>query len=121
MVGAAPHGGAADGGGDGAAPHRIGGHAARARRSGGRRQPRRASDRARAARDEQPPGAGAVMSAMPRATLAEDLVRKLASAFRGAQLYARNHPLVQRNIAALHDAIGVFLATAPSIAIGIVG
>ena len=61
------------------------------------------------------------MNAMSRARLAEDLVRKLASAFRGAQLYARNHPLITRNVAALLDTLALVHASSPSIAIGIVG
>jgi putative nucleotidyltransferase with HDIG domain len=61
------------------------------------------------------------VSLTPRARLAEDLVRRLAAAFRGTQLYAANHPLVIRNIGALADTIALVLATTPSIAIGIVG
>ena len=36
-----------------------------------------------------------------RVRLADDLLRKFASALRGAQLYAASHPLVGRNIQAL--------------------
>jgi putative nucleotidyltransferase with HDIG domain len=58
---------------------------------------------------------------MQRARAADDLVRRLAAALRGAQLYAATHPLVTRNIAALNDTITLVHATTPSIAIGIVG
>jgi putative nucleotidyltransferase with HDIG domain len=61
------------------------------------------------------------MSSRPRSRLAEELVRRLAAAFRGTQLYAANHPLVVRNIGALADTLSLVHATSPSIAIGIVG
>jgi putative nucleotidyltransferase with HDIG domain len=53
--------------------------------------------------------------------LADDLIRRLASALRGAQLYASGHPLVGRNINALADAVGVFLSQHPSVTIGLLG
>ena len=56
-----------------------------------------------------------------RARLADDLVRRLAAALRGAQLYAPGHPLVVRAAAALADTLAIVHASAPSIAIGIVG
>jgi putative nucleotidyltransferase with HDIG domain len=58
---------------------------------------------------------------MPRARLSEELVRRLAAALRGAQLYAPGHPLVTRNIGALVDTLTLIHATTASIAIGIVG
>jgi putative nucleotidyltransferase with HDIG domain len=58
---------------------------------------------------------------MSRAKLAEELVRRLAAALRGAQLYAASHPLVMRNIAALADTLAAVHGDAPSIAVGIVG
>lgn len=61
------------------------------------------------------------MSSSPRATLADDLVRRFAAALRAVQLYAPTHPLVARNVTALAEALAPILATAPSIAIGIVG
>jgi putative nucleotidyltransferase with HDIG domain len=61
------------------------------------------------------------MSGLSRAKIAEDLVRRLASAFRGAQLYAPAHPLVARNVTALLDALAIAHGAAPSLAIGIVG
>jgi putative nucleotidyltransferase with HDIG domain len=61
------------------------------------------------------------MSTSARARLADDLVRRLAAAFRGAQLYAPNHPLVTRNIAALNETLTLVHASMPSVAIGIVG
>jgi putative nucleotidyltransferase with HDIG domain len=61
------------------------------------------------------------MSTMPRAKQADELVRRLAAALRGAQLYAPGHPLVTRGITALADALTLIHAASPSIAIGIVG
>ena len=61
------------------------------------------------------------MSTSQRARFADELVRKLAAALRGAQLYAPNHPLVTRNIAALHETLTLVHASSPSIALGIVG
>jgi putative nucleotidyltransferase with HDIG domain len=61
------------------------------------------------------------VSTTQRTRLAEDLVRRLAAAMRGAQLYAPGHPLVTRSIGALADILKLVHATTPSIAIGIVG
>ncbi len=61
------------------------------------------------------------MSSVQRAKLADELVRRLAAALRGAQLYAAGHPLVNRNITALNDTLTVVHASVASIAIGIVG
>ncbi len=52
---------------------------------------------------------------------ADDLVRRLAAALRGAQLYAPGHPLVERGIAGLTEGLVQALGNQPSIAIGIVG
>ena len=56
----------------------------------------------------------------PRAKSAEEIARRLAAALRGAQLYSPDHPLVTRNVSALAEAIGVALATNPTLTIGIV-
>src|SRR5258705_62801 len=61
------------------------------------------------------------MSSVQRARSADDLVRKLASAIRSAQLYATGHPIVMRNIAALAESLAVIHATSATLAIGIVG
>lgn len=61
------------------------------------------------------------MSAMQKAKLAEELLRRFAAAMRAVQLYAPGHPLVGRSIQALSEALGMAHAGAPSIAIGIVG
>ncbi len=61
------------------------------------------------------------MSSMQRTKLADELVRRLAAALRGAQLYAAGHPLVVRNVTALSDTLQMVHAMTPSIAIGIVG
>jgi len=61
------------------------------------------------------------VNAVHRARLADDLVRRLAAAIRGTQLYAVGHPIVVRNIAALLEALAVIHAWSPSLAIGIVG
>jgi hypothetical protein len=61
------------------------------------------------------------VNATERARLADELMRRLAAAIRGAQLYAPGHPLVTRSIAALGETLVTVHATMPSIAIGIVG
>ncbi len=54
-------------------------------------------------------------------TAAENLLRRFASALRGAQLYSDTHPLVGRNLAFLVDTFGEMLAAAPSVTIAMVG
>jgi putative nucleotidyltransferase with HDIG domain len=61
------------------------------------------------------------MNAVQRARFADDLVRKLAASIRSAQLYAAGHPIVVRSITALVESLAVIHASAPSLAIGIVG
>ena len=61
------------------------------------------------------------MSAVQRAKIAEEIVRRLAASLRGAQLYAAGHPLVTRNVAALADTLALAHATTQSLTIGIVG
>ena len=61
------------------------------------------------------------MSSTPRARLADELLRRLAAALRGVQLYAPGHPLVDRSVAALAETLALIHSTSPSIAIGIVG
>lgn len=61
------------------------------------------------------------MSTPQRSRIADDLVRKLAAALRGAQLYAPTHPLVTRSIGALHETLVAAHGTTPSLAVGIVG
>ena len=61
------------------------------------------------------------MNTVQRARLADDLVRRLAAAIRGAQLYAPGHPIVVRNITALTEALALLHTTTASLAIGIVG
>ena len=52
---------------------------------------------------------------------AEDLVRRLAAALRGAELYSANHPLVQRGLDALAGTLLDALQAAPSLVIGFIG
>jgi putative nucleotidyltransferase with HDIG domain len=52
---------------------------------------------------------------------AEDLVRRLAAAVRGTELYSPTHPIVQRGIDALSAAIVAALEGAPVIVIGFIG
>ena len=61
------------------------------------------------------------MNAVHRAKIAEEIVRRLAAALRGAQLYAAGHPLVSRNVAAFADTLTLAHAGTPSLTIGIVG
>jgi putative nucleotidyltransferase with HDIG domain len=51
----------------------------------------------------------------------EDLIRRLAAALRGTELYSPSHPLVQRGIDALTAAAVEQLQTTPSIVIGFIG
>jgi putative nucleotidyltransferase with HDIG domain len=60
-------------------------------------------------------------AAAERARLADELLRRLAAAVRGVQLYAPSHPLVTRSITALVDTLTVVHASMRSVAIGIVG
>jgi putative nucleotidyltransferase with HDIG domain len=52
---------------------------------------------------------------------AEELIRRLAAAMRGTDLYSPAHPLVQRGIDALAAAATESLQTSPSIVIGFLG
>src|SRR2546421_1846965 len=51
----------------------------------------------------------------------EELVRRLAAALRGTELYAPNHPLVQRGIDALSTAAIEALQSQPSVVIAFIG
>jgi putative nucleotidyltransferase with HDIG domain len=53
--------------------------------------------------------------------LYEELLRRVASGVRAAQLYAADHPLLGRNVDGLMAALKVLHQHQPSIAIGIVG
>jgi putative nucleotidyltransferase with HDIG domain len=61
------------------------------------------------------------VTASERARLADELLRRLAAAIRGAQLYAPGHPLVIRSITALTETLANAHQTMPSVTIGIVG
>ena len=61
------------------------------------------------------------MNATERARLADDLLRRMAAAIRGVQLYAPGHPLVTRSITALGETLVTTHAATPSITIGVVG
>jgi putative nucleotidyltransferase with HDIG domain len=61
------------------------------------------------------------VNATERARLADELLRRMAAAIRGAQLYAPGHPLVTRSITALSDTLGTAHTSMPSVTIGIVG
>src|SRR5881394_1552536 len=52
---------------------------------------------------------------------AEDLIRRLAAALRGTELYSPAHPLVQRGIDALAAAAIERLQGTPSVVIGFIG
>ena len=52
---------------------------------------------------------------------AEDLIRRLAAALRGTELYSPAHPIVQRGVDALTAAALERLHSAPSIVIGFIG
>jgi putative nucleotidyltransferase with HDIG domain len=61
------------------------------------------------------------VNATERARLADELLKRLAAAIRGTQLYAPGHPLVTRAITALGETLVTAHQAMPSIAVGIVG
>jgi len=61
------------------------------------------------------------VNATERARLADDLLRRLAAAIRGAQLYAPGHPLVTRSVISLLETLATAHQYMPSVTIGIVG
>src|SRR2546425_10207920 len=52
---------------------------------------------------------------------AEELVRRLAAALRGTELYSPTHPLVQRSVEALSTVALEALQHTPSVVIGFIG
>ena len=56
-----------------------------------------------------------------RVRLADELLRRFASALRGAQLYAASHPLVGRNTHAFYETIGLVIGQQRSLTLGVVG
>jgi putative nucleotidyltransferase with HDIG domain len=61
------------------------------------------------------------MDPVTRLRTADEFMRRLGAALRGAQLYAPSHPLVQRAFDSLHESITQLLVDQPSFAIGIIG
>ena len=61
------------------------------------------------------------MDQVARLRAADDFMRRLAAALRGAQLYAPSHPLVQRALDGFNEALTQLLTDQPTIAIGIIG
>jgi putative nucleotidyltransferase with HDIG domain len=51
----------------------------------------------------------------------EEVLRRFAAGVRACQLYAKEHPLVARNVEGLFAALKPSLAAAPSLTVGIVG
>jgi putative nucleotidyltransferase with HDIG domain len=51
----------------------------------------------------------------------DELVRRLAAALRAAELYAADHPLVQRSTAGLASAVTTHLTDASSVVVGFIG
>jgi putative nucleotidyltransferase with HDIG domain len=56
-----------------------------------------------------------------RLQLADELLRRFASALRAAQLYSAAHPLVSRNIAGLNDTLAHVFGQQPTLTLGVVG
>jgi len=52
---------------------------------------------------------------------AEELIRRLAAALRGTELYSQTHPLVQRGLDALTTTAAEALQASPNIVIGFIG
>lgn len=61
------------------------------------------------------------MDQVSRLRVADDFMRRLGAALRGAQLYAPSHPLVQRAFDGLNESLTQLLDDQPTIAIGIIG
>ena len=61
------------------------------------------------------------MDHVARLRAADDFMKRLAAALRGAQLYAPSHPLVQRSLDSLNASLTQLLTDQPSIAVGIIG
>jgi putative nucleotidyltransferase with HDIG domain len=61
------------------------------------------------------------MDHVARLRAADDFIKRLAAALRGAQLYSASHPLVQRAFDSLNESVNQLLADQPSIAVGIIG
>jgi putative nucleotidyltransferase with HDIG domain len=61
------------------------------------------------------------MDAARQLRVADDFIRRLAAAIRGAQLYSPGHPLVTRALGALAETCSQLLADQSTITIGIVG
>src|SRR5688500_1758111 len=61
------------------------------------------------------------MDHVARLRAADDFMKRLAAALRGAQLYAPSHPLVQRSLDSLNASLTQLLIDQPSIAVGIIG
>ena len=55
-----------------------------------------------------------------RVRLADELLRRFASALRGAQLYAASHPLVARNTNAFHETIALVIGQQRNLTLGVV-
>src|SRR5215216_5909611 len=51
----------------------------------------------------------------------DELVRRLAAAIRGSELYASQHPLVLGSVARLYASCNAFLAHASTVVVGFVG
>jgi len=62
-----------------------------------------------------------VTDPVTRLRTADEFMRRLAGALRGAQLYAPTHPLVQRGFEGLQESLGLLLVDQPTVAIGILG
>jgi len=58
---------------------------------------------------------------MSRVPQYDDVLRRFASGVRAGQLYAKEHPLLARNVEGLLDTLKPLLASSPSLTIGIVG
>ena len=56
-----------------------------------------------------------------RSQLADDFLRRFASALRSAQLYSPGHPIIARNIGALATGVELIHGSQPTITMGIVG
>ncbi len=55
-----------------------------------------------------------------RLQIADEVVRRLASAVRSVQLYAPSHPLVRRNVTGFTDTLSQLLSSQPTVTVGFI-
>jgi putative nucleotidyltransferase with HDIG domain len=57
----------------------------------------------------------------PRTQIADEMLRRLAAVLRAAQLYSKEHPIINRNLESFSAAIQLLHSLHPSVVVGLVG